>query len=512
MNEITRIHLAKVAYDVELDAKKALEAYEKALRARLEDAGTLEDIEGRMVELLAERGVKAGGVITLGDVRGVRKQLGEPAEFGEEQQPVSTVGEEKPVRRLYRDLDNAMLGGVMSGIAAYFRFDPTLVRMVALILTVVSFGMAVLVYILLWILIPPAKSASQRLELAGKPVTLENINEVGDATLSQTARWVRRGLMIAAGLGAAMVAVGALIAVVYRVQARTVVGMTFGDFISSPLLLVAVAGVMLAMFMSVIAYGLIRQTWRRQLSFALVCITLVGMISFGVGMYGLYSPANYQAGWLQSTAEQKPTFYPADKLGNIKKLIVDSSVYVYYSIGKPSLSVMSLKSSSAPVVTIDGHTATVRYNNEDSAGINITGPALESVDVLRSGFTYTAQGGTMMLTLQQYSTATMTGSLAALQLNIQGNGATFDGDQLVVDQVKLAKNSDNVGEPARSTVTLATVRTLDITYPTSCASNTGLNVAVDGVTGQLTANEQTVRLPFEAGCFSLTQHSNSEQN
>lgn len=504
MNEITRIHLAKVAYDVELDAKKALEGYERALRARLEDAGTLDDIEGRMVELLLERGVKAGGVITLNDVNGIREQLGEPAEFGNEQQTV-TVSDEKPVKRLYRDLDNAMLGGVMSGVAAYFRLDPTLVRIVAVLLVVASFGTMVLVYILLWILIPPAKSASQRLELAGKLVTLENINEVGEATLSQTARGVRRALMMTAGIGAAALAIAALIVVAYSIGRLLTNGMKLTAFIGSHLAVLAMAGVVFAMLLSVVAYGLIRQTWRRQFTLALICMILIGLVSFGY----LSVTGGGSMPVTQNVAEQKPTHYPAEKLGNIKKLIVDSNGYVYYSIGKPSLSVVSSK-PFAPMVTLQGDTATVRYDHDDASGIFITGPALESAEVIRNGFDYTVEGGSLALTMRQFSTVTLRGSLTTLQLNVHGNGATFDGDQLVVDQVQLVKNSDNTGEPTKADIVFATIRLLDIVYPTSCATNTGLAVTVNGVTGQLTANGQTVQLPFEAGCFSLRQHSNLE--
>lgn len=215
-------------------------------------------------------------------------------------------------------------------------------------------------------------------------------------------------------------------------------------------------------------------------------------------------------GWSQNTVEQKATFYPADKLGNIKKLIVDSNVYVYYSIGKPSLSVISSK-PFAPIVEVQGDTATVRYDHDDAAGVLITGPALESAEVVRNGFDYTAEGGSLALTMRQFSTVTLGGSLTTLQLNIQGNGATFDGDQLVVDHVQLAKNSDNTGEPAKASVLFATVRLLDITYPTSCATNTGLTVVLDGVTGQLTANGQTVQPPFETGCFSLSQRTDQDE-
>lgn len=84
MNEITRIHLAKVPYDIEVGAKKDLEGYLKVLELYASDEELLNDIEIRITELLAERGVSEGGVITKKDVAAVRKKLGEPEDFADE--------------------------------------------------------------------------------------------------------------------------------------------------------------------------------------------------------------------------------------------------------------------------------------------------------------------------------------------------------------------------------------------------------------------------------------------
>ena len=84
MKEVTRMHLAKTPYSVEVDAKKALEGYlaaiEKTMRAEPE---VMREIETRMVELLAERGVAKDGVISLDDVNALKTQMGDPKEFSE---------------------------------------------------------------------------------------------------------------------------------------------------------------------------------------------------------------------------------------------------------------------------------------------------------------------------------------------------------------------------------------------------------------------------------------------
>lgn len=500
MNEITRIHLAKVAYDVELDAKRELETYERALRQRLEDVETLDDIEVRMSELLADRDVKPGGVITLEDVKAICEQLGQPSEFGEEKRAL-VGGNEKPVKKLYRDLDTAMLGGVMSGIAAYFKIDPTLVRISGMVLIALSFGTFLLAYILLWLLVPAARTASQRLELMGKSPTLENINTTGEATLSATAKIVRRILFVIAGVGAIGIAVMSLVVAVRLVFLYPISSFWNSNFLSNPSLFMAVAGVVFAMFMSVIAYGLLRRTWRRQLTFALVCMTLVGFVFSGMGAYGFIAQHYGVAGtYVGSTQEIKHFSVP--DLSGIKKLVVDSNVPVYYSTGSPSL-VVTATEIFQPTLTVSGDTATIHYNHRGDAQILVGGPALSTIEVINGGFGYTANGGSLSLLLGQSSTATLQGSLDTLQATLQGNGAVLDAEQLVVNAVKITKTSENVGESAKGQVVLATIGSLDITYPVACTTLAGLDVSVNSVAGALTANGQSVKLPFETGCFTL---------
>jgi hypothetical protein len=127
MKEITRIHIAKNPYDIEIDAKKALQKYINRLESYTDDAELLEDVEIRVTELLAERGIDANGVITSEDVTAIRTQLGEPEEFLEEGdiavgKDVRIEGDE-PSRKLYRDKDEAILGGVMSGAGLDLRLS-----------------------------------------------------------------------------------------------------------------------------------------------------------------------------------------------------------------------------------------------------------------------------------------------------------------------------------------------------------------------------------------------------
>ena len=148
MNEITRIHIAKVAYDIEISAKKELEKYIHSLERYANDPDVLADVEIRITELLSERGVQAGGVISAADIAAVRAQLGEPYEFsdGEGDIAIGPSGDANS-RRYFRATDTAVVGGVLSGLAAYLNVNPLWTRLLFILLSFLSFGTTIVVLI-----------------------------------------------------------------------------------------------------------------------------------------------------------------------------------------------------------------------------------------------------------------------------------------------------------------------------------------------------------------------------
>ncbi|MDJ1502156.1 PspC domain-containing protein [Xanthocytophaga agilis] len=85
-----------------------------------------------------------------------------------------SLEESQPFKKLYRNPDNRTLGGVCSGLAAYFNTDVTIIRLL-FVLAVLLFGTGILLYIVLWISMPEAKSLTEKMEMQGEPVTLTNI-------------------------------------------------------------------------------------------------------------------------------------------------------------------------------------------------------------------------------------------------------------------------------------------------------------------------------------------------
>ena len=183
MKEITRIHLAKTPFSAEIDAKKSLEKYLNSIQKNMHaEPEAMQEIEARMVELLAERGVSKDGVIGNDDVLAVQKQMGEPRDFSDDaSEAIDEIEDkdidDKPAKQLMRDPDNAIIGGVCAGVAAYFNINPLWVRLIAIISPFMTFGTAVLIYVVMWLSMPPARTASDKLRMRGEPVTLASLKK-----------------------------------------------------------------------------------------------------------------------------------------------------------------------------------------------------------------------------------------------------------------------------------------------------------------------------------------------
>ena len=194
MNEVTRIRLGRIAYDIDINAKKELEKYSRAIRKSLgQDSDVYDDIEIRMTEILADQGIQAGEVITLNEVLAIESQLGQPGDFasdsnnsGAEADTDNSDNSEphaKATKKYYRDVDHALAGGVLAGLSAYTGIDVTILRLIFVGLCFISFGTFFLVYIIVWMVAPPALTVGEKLEMRGEPVDLASIIEESSSRL-----------------------------------------------------------------------------------------------------------------------------------------------------------------------------------------------------------------------------------------------------------------------------------------------------------------------------------------
>lgn len=144
----------------------------------------MDDIELRAAELLLEYSKSATEVITLAQVEQVITVMGKPEDFQPEADGDNsshraermTVQQKNP-KRLYRNIDDKFLAGVSGGLGSYFSIDPVVFRILFVALTFIG-GIGPIIYILLWIIVPPATSRAQKLEMRGDRITIDNIGKM----------------------------------------------------------------------------------------------------------------------------------------------------------------------------------------------------------------------------------------------------------------------------------------------------------------------------------------------
>ena len=204
MKKTLTVNLNNTVYHIDEDAYESLQEYLNLLRNHFsEEEGSdeiLDDIEARIAELFKERLKFGMQIITLREVNEIVEIMGHPEDFDrdiaddtiEEQthpenkqsdekyepntETATNESQKKIRRRLFRDVENRILGGVSSGIGCYLNIDPVFVRILFIILTFFG-GTGIPIYMLLWICIPEARTAAQKLEMKGEPVTIENIKK-----------------------------------------------------------------------------------------------------------------------------------------------------------------------------------------------------------------------------------------------------------------------------------------------------------------------------------------------
>lgn len=186
MNKTVSVNISGYIFNIEEAAFDKLNRYLNTIRGYFsESAGAqeiIEDIEARIAELFQEKITDNYQVIKLKDVEEIILVMGEPEAYideaieDEEQESIPRTERKirNKYRKIYRDPDDSVIGGVSAGIGHYFGIDPIWIRLLFIVL-VLGGGSGVLIYIILWIIIPQAKTAAEKLEMRGDPVTAENI-------------------------------------------------------------------------------------------------------------------------------------------------------------------------------------------------------------------------------------------------------------------------------------------------------------------------------------------------
>ncbi len=207
MNEIKKCSISGISFSLDKEAYARLEEYisslKKAYDHNPDGAEIIADIEARIAELILSALSDAGQTVRKPLIENIIAQLGCAEDIsGESADDEPIKSDTRIPRRLYRDVENAKLGGVCAGLGKYFDVDTVWIRLVPFLPLLVLifcdgwvasifgnlFGMFVISYIIMWFAVPSAKSARQKLEMNGEPVTVRSISENSSATPEETAK------------------------------------------------------------------------------------------------------------------------------------------------------------------------------------------------------------------------------------------------------------------------------------------------------------------------------------
>jgi phage shock protein PspC (stress-responsive transcriptional regulator) len=182
MKKTVTVSLGGVVFCLEDDAYFKLDGYlrrlEHGFAGEPDRREIMTDIEARMAEHFKEKAPTSEDVINLAEVNRVIGIMGDPADLGGSERTFSSTTTGRAFnsagKRLYRDPENSVIAGISSGLAYYWNIDPVIIRII-FVITALWGGGGLLVYIILWIVIPEARTVAERLEMTGEPVTAENI-------------------------------------------------------------------------------------------------------------------------------------------------------------------------------------------------------------------------------------------------------------------------------------------------------------------------------------------------
>jgi phage shock protein PspC (stress-responsive transcriptional regulator) len=180
MKKTINITIGGLVFSIEEDGYAQLNSYLESLKQHFDTQSygkeVVMDIEDRIAEQFTSKtGGSANRAVTLSEIEEIIKSIGQVEDFSEGSNTQNTASESTQ-KKLYRSSDDVVIAGVASGIAAYFGLDTTLVRVI-FALIVLAGGWGIILYIVLWVAMPVAKTTSQKMEMQGIPATIKQFEQ-----------------------------------------------------------------------------------------------------------------------------------------------------------------------------------------------------------------------------------------------------------------------------------------------------------------------------------------------
>ncbi len=179
MNKTIIINISGIVFHIEEDAYEVLRSYMNDVKRYFsytpDSAEIVADIENRFAEMFSEKLSDSKQVIEIDDVNAIIAQMGTIKDFDqqEKEQEYTSYGEYRSDKKLFRDPDDRIIGGVCSGVGHYFNVEPRWIRIFAVILVFIG-GTGFILYPILWLVMPLARTRADKMNMKGEPVNLQN--------------------------------------------------------------------------------------------------------------------------------------------------------------------------------------------------------------------------------------------------------------------------------------------------------------------------------------------------
>lgn len=412
-----------------------------------------------------------------------------------------------------RDTSRGVLGGVCAGIADYYGVNVIWPRLVAVLIALITSGTAIFVYIVMWVVIPPARTAAEKLQMRGKPVTLaalqseakEEVVEVPER--SKPFVVLVRVLLGIGFIGTALMAVAALIAVV--LVREPMFGYPLHDYTKGGMLAsvggayvgMIIAAVLFIALMGLGAYASFAWRLTKRMVILGSVITVLGLASFGaaigLGVYGV-SQINQKVDQLKVS----DTVTLADLKGATVATVEDnSSIAVNYVVtsdaphatinhlrGQNTVKVDVAKIGDAAKVTVkdEGTCEYSPYECNGRSSVTIYGPSLTQLTLSHGGLDYqAAKTAELNVNVGKDAQLTLHDSITSLVGNVD-DSASLSAADAAIQRVTLAMAGS-------ASAHFGTVNDLALTAPTACAAGKHGQLSTEGVT-RFTINGQTAAI------------------
>lgn len=315
MKKTLTVNLGGTVYHIDEDAYVLLDNYLNNLRYHFRKSEGAEeivrDMEARIAELFDEYLHQGHQVVTIEEVEAVIARMGKPEDLNDDseegeatsQQTVDADPSETVTRRLFRDPDDRILGGVASGLAAYLGWDPTWVRLAFILIGLVFHGF-IFIYLIAWIIMPLARTATEKLQMRGEPVNVENIGKTvtdGFERVNESIRSEKTQSFLHQLASGFARFIGGVLKIILVIIAICLVPCLLGALVALFALILAAAGILVSVpaffyqAMPYIDWGVLGTMSAPAVAFAIcglvvVALPVIGLLQLLMQSFGRWKP------------------------------------------------------------------------------------------------------------------------------------------------------------------------------------------------------------------------------